>query len=276
MHGTAADARRELAAADLHRRLEPAQHDREHGPQPQRLLDHRVDVGLVARAQPRPRVRVAGEPLERPRQRGRRRLVAGDQQRHELVAQLGVGHRRAVVLVAGAEQHREHVVALGDVGRRAAARDLLARSPRRARAITARYSGMSRDALRARRRRAPRAGTASVVQSSIEVSAARRRSSPLASETPKIARMTISSVIRCIAGRVATTSPPRPGGDLRLGGRRHQLAVGLHPLAVERRQQQLALGHVRAVVEQQDGVRADDRPQDPVRLARVQQLAGRR
>jgi hypothetical protein len=32
------------------------------------------------------------------------------------------------------------------------------------------------------------------------------------------------------------------------------------------------MAHVRAVVEQQDRVRADDRPQDPVRLARVQQL----
>ena len=37
--------------------------------------------------------------------------MAGDEQGHELVAELLVGHRRAV-LVAGLEQHREHVVAL--------------------------------------------------------------------------------------------------------------------------------------------------------------------
>ena len=37
--------------------------------------------------------------------------MAGDEQRHELVAQLAVGHRLPV-LVARREQHREHVVAL--------------------------------------------------------------------------------------------------------------------------------------------------------------------
>ena len=41
--------------------------------------------------------------------------MAGDEQRHELVAQLLVGHRRAV-LVARDEQHREHVVALARLG----------------------------------------------------------------------------------------------------------------------------------------------------------------
>ena len=48
--------------------------------------------------------------------------MAGRQQRHELVAQLGVGHRLAV-LVAREQQHREDVVALGEVGRRAALGD---------------------------------------------------------------------------------------------------------------------------------------------------------
>ena len=51
----------------------------------------------------------------------------------------------------------------------------------------------------------------------------------------------------------------------------HQLAVALHPLAVERRQQQLALGHVRLLVEQQHRVRAEHRPEDPVGLAGVQE-----
>ena len=40
--------------------------------------------------------------------------MAGDEQRHQLVAQLLVGQRRAV-LVARLQQDREHVVALGDV-----------------------------------------------------------------------------------------------------------------------------------------------------------------
>jgi hypothetical protein len=67
---------------------------------------------------------VAQEKLERPRQPRRRRLVPCDEQRHELVAQLLVGHRTAV-LVAREKKHREHVLALVEVGSRAAKSDFL-------------------------------------------------------------------------------------------------------------------------------------------------------
>jgi len=50
--------------------------------------------------------------------------VARDEQRHQLVAQLVVAHRRPV-LVGRQQQHREDVVALGQVGHRAAAGDLI-------------------------------------------------------------------------------------------------------------------------------------------------------
>ena len=76
------------------------------------LLDQAVEHG-----------RVAYEALQRPGQRGRGRLVPGDEQRHQLVAQLLVGHRRAV-LVARLQEQREHVVALGR-RRGAALADLL-------------------------------------------------------------------------------------------------------------------------------------------------------
>ena len=52
---------------------------------------------------------MAGEPLERPRQRGRRGVVARHEQRHELVAQVAVA-RPVAVLVALLEQHRQHRV----------------------------------------------------------------------------------------------------------------------------------------------------------------------
>src|ERR1044072_3147135 len=48
-------------------------------------------------------------PRHRPGARGRRGLVPGPEHRHELVAQLFVAHRAAVV-VTGREQQREHVV----------------------------------------------------------------------------------------------------------------------------------------------------------------------
>ena len=63
---------------------------------------------------------------ERPRQRRRRGLVAADQQRHQVVAQLVVVERGAVV-VAGVDQERQDVgrgAALVG-GQRAAARDLV-------------------------------------------------------------------------------------------------------------------------------------------------------
>ena len=72
---------------------------------------------------PREHGRVSQQQLERPRESGRRRLVARDDQRHELVAQLRVRHRLAL-LVRRHQQHREHVRALGEILGVAPARDL--------------------------------------------------------------------------------------------------------------------------------------------------------
>ena len=73
-----------------------------------------VEVLVVARAHAREHVGVAREPLERPGERAGGRLVAGGQQRHELVAHL-LARRRRAVLVAGGAQHGEDgpVVGLG-------------------------------------------------------------------------------------------------------------------------------------------------------------------
>ena len=48
---------------------------------------------------------VFGEKRERPRERDGGRLVAGEQERQRLVADLDVRHRRARVFVAGVEKH---------------------------------------------------------------------------------------------------------------------------------------------------------------------------
>ena len=71
-------------------------------------------AGARLLAQPASTSGCAHQPLERPGERGGGRLVAGDEQRHQLVAQLVVAQRRAV-RVAGGQQQREDVVALGAV-----------------------------------------------------------------------------------------------------------------------------------------------------------------
>ena len=70
----------------------------------QRLLDHGVEVVVAPGATPRGVASTSGcgRAVEGPGQRGRRRLVAGEQERDELVAELVVVDRRAV-LVAGLE-----------------------------------------------------------------------------------------------------------------------------------------------------------------------------
>ena len=102
-----------------------------------------------------------------------------------------------------------------------------------------------------------------------------KRSRRSSSWTPKTARMITARVIRWVWGRRAKGLADRPALHLRQGDLAHQLPVGLDPLAVEGRQQQLALAHVRLVVEGEDRVRADGRLEDGrVRLAGVH-LGGR-
>ena len=117
-------AHRHLVAADGERPL--AHHPADAGddrPDAQGLLDHRVEIAVVALARPRAHARVVQHQVEGPGQPGGRRLVPGQQQGEQLVADLAVGERHAV-LVAGQQQPGEHVVALLEVGRGAAAGDL--------------------------------------------------------------------------------------------------------------------------------------------------------
>ena len=119
MFGATPDAGGKLVAVELERRCQLAHHARDDRPDPERLLDHGVEI-LVALAgvdlglQTLELARVPQQQVERPRERRRGRLVPGDEQGDQLVAQLDVGHRPAL-LVARLEQDREHVVALGDV-----------------------------------------------------------------------------------------------------------------------------------------------------------------
>ena len=98
-----------------------------------------------------------------------------------------------------------------------------------------------------------------------------KRASRSSSWTPKTARMITARVIRWVCGRIANGSPTGQLSISRAGHLDDQLAVALDPLAVEGRQQQLALAHVRAVVEGQDRVRPERRLEHGrVRLAGVE------
>jgi hypothetical protein len=114
---------RQQIFVDAERRGQPAPGQRDHRPQSQGLADDRARVRLLAGVglgdEALEHRRVPHEEVERPRQARRRRFVPRDQQGHELIADLGVVHRLAV-LEACRHEHREDVLArvratLGDL-----------------------------------------------------------------------------------------------------------------------------------------------------------------
>ena len=110
--GNQADARLVVPAADLDGLLdEPWRGVRQDRAGAEDLLDGRPHVVLIAIAHALGHLRMTGEQHEGEAKRRGSRLVTGDQQRHQLVAQLLGRHRRAV-LVARRQQHRQHVVAV--------------------------------------------------------------------------------------------------------------------------------------------------------------------
>jgi endonuclease/exonuclease/phosphatase family metal-dependent hydrolase len=193
--------------------------------------------------------------------------VAGDQEGEELVADLGVAHRRAV-LVAGGDQEREDVVALLQVGGGAALGDL--GGDQVVDPVDAAPEGRDRaDPVRAERQHRPEeAGVGGEVEE-----AAERRAQPLEAGAAVDAEDRLDDDLE--RDRLHPRAQPvrgagRPALDLAGGDRLHLLAVALHALAVERRQQQPALADVALLVEHEDRVLAEQRPQDLVALARVE------
>ena len=205
------------------------QHGGDDRPQPQRLLAHRVEVVLVAVPESLPRLGVVREPLERPAQRGRGRLVAGDEQRQQLVAQ-----RRGRPCRVRAQQHREDVLALVQV-----------RSVRR-RAISSLSSASTGERMRfTRAGDHPLAGEHDEhqpprVAHPVEQLREQRAQALVARAEDRAHDDLERQRLHPRAGRDRLARRPRR--DLGLGDLADQLAVGLHPLAVERRQQRLALG----------------------------------
>ena len=121
--------------------------------------------------------------------------------------------------------------------------------------------------------RSPASARLCMPMSSIAPSRSRSRASRSASSMPKTVRMMISSVIAWVRGRRPNGCPTGQRSISPLRDLLHQVAVALHPLAVERGQHQLALAHVLGAVEQQHRVAPHQRlERSGVRLARVQHV----
>ena len=188
---------------------EPAAGQRDHRAEAQRLGDRRLQVGLFAAlervAQAAELGRVTEQQVEGPGERRRRRLVPGEEQRHQLVAELLVVHRGAVLELAPSSASR---------GCRRAPRGRAAGGARRSRRRAPRRS--RRSAPRNRRRGSRprrRASSWSAASGSCRSRPGRRRaarrsaSSRGPSVTPKTARRITSSVIACIREWIGNSRP---------------------------------------------------------------------
>ena len=255
----------ELVAGDRERAGQLAGDVDDHRSRAQRLLDRRLEVVVLAggdrAAQAVEHRPVPQQALDRPGEPGRGRLVAGAENRDQLVAELGVAHR-AAVLVAGGEQQREHVVEdalprLGDLGpaqgdllvdegvhRRAGAEEFPPGAEPAEVPLQDREGDHGVDAAAELLDQALEAEQALLVVDAEDRAHDHRQGDPLG------------------VGAEGEGLADRPALHLAQGDLAHQLAVGLDPLAVEGRQQQFALAHVRGLVEGQHRARPERRLED--------------
>ena len=244
-------ARGEREPVDVEVGGEPPAGERHDRAQPQRLRDDRAQVRGRRSARARASTsRMMGEQVQRPRQPGGRRLVARDQQRHQLVADLAVVHaapssKRAPTSSEQMSSPAVRPSPLGDLGEQQLV-DLLAPSHPGARAAG---GGRTSPTPAGWSTWCPPAGRAA---------AARRRSR---SATPNTARRITSSVIACMLGCTGNARPSGHAGELALRRLAHHALVGAHPLAVERRQHQPPSREVLLALQQQQRARADQRLQ---------------
>lgn len=192
--------------------------------------------------------------------------MAGGEHRHQLVAQLDVGHRLALG-VAGAQQQREDVGALVEVGLAPAERDLLVeqavghREPALEPAPGAERAEIALQYRRHEERGAHvhdrRQRPAQALDPLGVGDAEDRPADHLEGEDPH-------------PGAHPELRAPLPARDLGLGDVADHLAEGTDRRALERRQQELALAQVLGSVEHEDRLVAEHGGEGGVRLPRVQ------
>ncbi len=201
---------------------------------------------------------MAAHALDRPGERRRRRLVPGRQQREQLVADLRVGHLRL-------HEHREDVFTVRVVGARVGDQRVHLPVGLRSQAQEAAPRAPRPEVLLQRPpdRRHHRAEVDQRREDALEVAQLRPlRAEDRAQDRPQRDRLEGRRRLVQRAGR--------PAVDLLRGDVGDQALVGLHPLAVEGRQQQLALGEVAVLVDDQQRVVAQDGTERVVVPAGVQ------
>lgn len=248
-------------------------HAGDHRSQAQRLLDHRIQVARLQRAGAVEHAIVVQQQIEPPRKAGGGRLVPRQKQRHQLVANLSIRQRRAM-LVASSKQCRERVGARtrilttlglasssGDLGvdqlvkRRARLLELLAGAPE----PQARRHEQRQQAMGARNRIDHRAHTPVKLALALVADTEHR-----AGDHPQRERLH--------AGRQRERPTQRPGVDLGVGRLADRLLVGGQARAVKGREHDPPVAQMLGAVEHQHRALAEDRSQQRVGLAGVELL----
>ena len=232
------------------------------GAHAQDLLHDRVEVGGIALAQARVDVRVAREPLERPGQRGRRGVVPGREQGHELVAQVPVGRRvaaaRRAARAAGRASSRRRARPAGAPPRPSSS------SSKRSTASRKRPQGLRGPRSRCTSDMASIRGIERTV-SSVPWTASRSCAASCSPRAPKTIRRMVSSV-RCFIRSSVITRPlhvlSSAPGELGDGGPERA-----HALPVERGLDEPPLAQVLLAVEHEDRVRPGEGAQELPALA---------
>ena len=213
------------------------------------------------------------EQVEGPGQPGGGRLVAGEEEREQLIAHLGVGQALAV-LILGEKQGREHILAFGQGGFGPPAGDLGKQD-----LVDGASAGL----------KAPRGATVPADPAAGQKHQHEQPARP--GERLDHRAQTRAQDLLGGAGPVAKDDAHddpqgerlhalqkrerlahRPGIDLGIRRVANLLGVGLHPLAVKGRQHQPPLAKMLGSVEEQHRTLAEDRAEQGVGLAGVELL----
>src|SRR5713101_393366 len=274
---------RDGPASDLRRHLHAPSDRRDDGPEPQRLLDDRIEVLELQRASvveparsrhrrelfahPEQGLRVRQQEMERPGESELRRFVPREEERHELVAQLFVAHELPL-LVCRMKQQGEDVLPRTVDARAPPCRD-------QGKDVRPRPPQQTSETF-------PRTEPRAIEQSRHEQKERRPRDLEQLREIRRQLPQLVSLVETedgpeddlhrdgLHVGTEAERTPQWPRGDRLPGQLRDDVEVGEQRLSVQRRKQDAPAAQVHGSIEQEDRIRSEERANGTVALSRLQ------